>query len=79
MSLLGLVKQPTGNDSMVIALWRFTLLVGVFALEVTNLHDYGDTGIVENLWSKVGMPESLSFVPGERGEHRDGRGSSFGG
>lgn len=79
MSLLSFVKQPTGNNSRVIALREFTRLVGGLAQEVTDLHDYRDTGVVENLWSKVGMPESLSFVPGERGKHRDGRGSPFGG
>ena len=62
-----------------IALGRCKRLVGTFALNLTDLQDYRNTGVVEDLWSKLGMPESLSLVPGERGEHCDGRGSSFSG
>jgi len=48
-----------------IALRKVELLVETFTLGRTDLHDYGDTGIIENLWSKLRMPESLSLVPRE--------------
>lgn len=79
MSLLGLVKQPARHDSGMIALRNFKCPVEVIVLDVTDLQYYGDTGVVEDLWSKLGMSESLSLVPGERSEHCDGRGSSFNG
>ena len=37
----------------------------IFAFRTTNLHDYGNAGIVEDLRGELGMPESLSLVPRE--------------
>ena len=48
-----------------IALQKVEYLAGPFVLERADLHDYGDTGIIEDLWSELGVPESLSFVLGE--------------
>ena len=65
MSLLGLVKQPARHNRRMVTLRKFKSLVGVPALDATDLQDYRDTSIVEDLWSKLGMPESLPLVPGE--------------
>ena len=66
MSLLSLVEQPTRYDSWVVTLWKVKRQVGVtFVLGTTNLHDYGDAGVIEDLWCELGMPESLSLVPRE--------------
>lgn len=37
-------------------------LVRIVALDMANLHDYRNTGIIEDLWSELRMPESLSLV-----------------
>ena len=36
-----------------------------FVLGITDLHDYGDTGIIEDLWGELRVPESLSLVSRE--------------
>ena len=65
MGLLSLVEQPARYDSGMIALQKIKRLIGTFVFGTANLHDYGDSSIIESLWSELGMPKSLSFVPRE--------------
>lgn len=65
MSLLSLVEQPARYDSGMIALKKVERLVGALVLNKTNLHDYRDASVIEDLWSELGMSESLPLVPGE--------------
>lgn len=62
---MSLVEQPTRDDPRMIALQKVECLIEIFVLDRADLHDNRYTGIIEDLWSKLGMPESLSFVPGE--------------
>ena len=65
MGLLSLVEQPTRYNSGMITLRKVEWLVKTYMFNRTDLHDYRDTGIIENLWGELGMPESLSLVPRE--------------